>query len=108
LSSIADRSVTFGPPTAVNLLTDSAESQSTPTPQRSESVPEGGRFDPFNWQILAPCAQHMDELVHHCLRELAFDGDLGEFVYVIREDGERAGSNLPMGVVSANRVSPLD
>jgi hypothetical protein len=22
----------------------------------------------------------MDELVHHCLRELAFDGDLGAFV----------------------------
>ncbi len=25
----------------------------------------------------------MDELVHHCLRELAFDGDFGKFVYVI-------------------------
>ena len=25
----------------------------------------------------------MDELVHHCLRELAFDGDLGESFYVI-------------------------
>jgi hypothetical protein len=35
----------------------------------------------------------MDELVHHCLRELAFDGDLGKFVSVIPEDGERAGSN---------------
>ena len=22
----------------------------------------------------------MDELVHHCLRELSFDGDLGEFL----------------------------
>ena len=22
----------------------------------------------------------MDELVHHCLRELAFDGDLGKFI----------------------------
>ncbi len=55
--------------------------------------PEGRRFDPLNWQILAT----MDELVHHCLRELAFDGDLGQFVfYVILEDGERAGSNLPM------------
>ena len=50
----------------------------------------------------------MDELVHHCLRELAFDGDLGGFVYVILEDGERAGSNLLVGVVSANRASPLD
>lgn len=50
----------------------------------------------------------MDELVHHCLRELAFDGDLGQLVYVILEDGERAGSNLLMGVVSANRASPLD
>ena len=37
----------------------------------------------------------MDELVHHCLRELAFDGDLGKFVHVNPEDGERAGSNLP-------------
>ena len=37
----------------------------------------------------------MDELVHHCLRELAFDGDLGKFVYVNPEDGEQAGSNLP-------------
>jgi hypothetical protein len=37
----------------------------------------------------------MDELVHHCLRELAFDGDLGKFIYVIPEYGERAGSNLP-------------
>jgi hypothetical protein len=36
----------------------------------------------------------MDELVHHCLRELAFDGDLGGFVSVIPQDGERAGSNL--------------
>ena len=25
----------------------------------------------------------MDELVHHCLRELAFDGDLGASFYVI-------------------------
>jgi hypothetical protein len=24
----------------------------------------------------------MDELVHHCLRELAFDGDLGALFYV--------------------------
>ena len=37
----------------------------------------------------------MDELVHHCLRELAFDGDLGMFIYVILEYGEQAGSNLP-------------
>jgi hypothetical protein len=50
----------------------------------------------------------MDELVHHCLRELAFDGDLGKFVYVILEDGEQAGSNLLISVVSANRASPLD
>ena len=40
----------------------------------------------------------MDDFVHHCLRELAFDGDLGEFVYVILEYGEQAGSNLLMGV----------
>ena len=53
----------------------------------------------------------MDELVHHCLRELAFDGDLGEFVYVILilED-ERAAGFEPAhgGVVSANRAYPLD
>ena len=36
----------------------------------------------------------MDGLAHHCLRELAFDGDLGKFIYVTPEDGERAGSNL--------------
>jgi hypothetical protein len=41
----------------------------------------------------------MDELVHHCLRELAFDGDLGKFVYVNPEDGERAGSNPPRACV---------
>lgn len=38
----------------------------------------------------------MDELVHHSLRELAFDGDLGEFVYVILDVGRWAGSNLLM------------
>jgi hypothetical protein len=50
----------------------------------------------------------MDDFVHHCLRELAFDGDLGEFFYVILKYGERAGSNPLMGDVSANRTSPLD
>jgi hypothetical protein len=25
----------------------------------------------------------MDELLHHCLRELSFDGDLGEFLNVV-------------------------
>jgi len=34
----------------------------------------------------------MDELVHHCLRELAFDGDLGAFVYVMFW-GAGGGSN---------------
>lgn len=23
----------------------------------------------------------MDELLHHCLRELSFDGDLGKYLY---------------------------
>ena len=50
----------------------------------------------------------MDEFVHHCLRELAFDGDLGQFIYVILIlKDERAGGFEP-GVVSANRASPLD
>lgn len=49
----------------------------------------------------------MDDFVHHCLRELAFDGDLGEFFYVILEYGERAGSNLLMGVVSCRLIAHL-
>lgn len=71
------------------------------------SDPEGGRFDPFNWQFFATCTQPMDDFVHHCLRELAFDGDLGEFFYVILEYGERAGSNLLMGVVSCRLIALL-
>ena len=55
----------------------------------------------------------MDDLVRHCLRELSFDGDLGEqpcffFMHVIvvsKRDAKRlamtrlsAGSNPPEGV----------
>jgi hypothetical protein len=53
----------------------------------------------------------MDELVHHCLRELAFDGDLGKFrlrdvSLVLREGG---GSNLAWGALSSkNWASSLD
>jgi hypothetical protein len=35
------------------------------------SIPPTGRIFDYSYRL-------MDELVHHCLRELAFDGDLGE------------------------------
>jgi len=30
---------------------------------------------------------HMDDLVHHCLRELSFDGDLGKYSYHVMSRG---------------------
>lgn len=86
------------------LTTDIADLRNLNQHKRSESDPEEGGSIPSTGKFSLP----MDELVHHCLRELAFDGDLGEFFYVILEDGGRAGSNLLVGVVSANRISPLD
>lgn len=29
----------------------------------------------------------MDDLVHHCLRELSFDGDLGKYIYHVMSRG---------------------
>ena len=49
----------------------------------------------------------MDELVHQCLRELAFDGDLGKFFYVILRMESGRVRTCPWAV-SANHASPLD
>ena len=38
----------------------------------------------------------MDELVHHCLRELAFDGDLGALRYLLKG----CGSNPPWALLA--------
>ena len=57
----------------------------TPPPAKVARTRTREGFDPFKWQnfrLLHVTAVDplMDELVHHCLHELAFDGDLGKRV----------------------------
>jgi hypothetical protein len=50
----------------------------------------------------------MDELLHHCLRELSFDGDLGEFRNMASYSWEEGSNPLRASVdlsLSAHHIS---